>query len=108
MKKKNRQNTPRKLRLPEKGEIFGQVVQNLGGGMLLTKCEDDEMRKVKIPGRYRRRMWTRPGDVITLMPRYGLRAKERGDMTHRYLKRDHNKLLKKELIPEEFTQFSSY
>ncbi|MFV2016095.1 MAG: translation initiation factor 1A, partial [Candidatus Heimdallarchaeota archaeon] len=52
--------------------MLGQVIQNLGGRLLLVRCKDGKTRKVMIPGKYRRRMWVRLGDVIILIPQFGM------------------------------------
>lgn len=103
-KDKNRTNTGEVIRvkLPNTGEILGQVIQLLGGGLLLTRCVDDKVRQVRIPGKFRKRMWTRTGDVIILMPEYGLHPDEKGTLVHRYRKNETNILYKQGLIPEEY------
>ncbi|MHA2168868.1 MAG: translation initiation factor eIF-1A [Candidatus Kariarchaeaceae archaeon] len=81
---------------------MGQVIQNLGGRLLLVRCVDGHTRQVSIPGRYRRRMWTRVGDVIITIPQYGLNPDNKGTLEHRYTKNESQMLYERELIPEEY------
>ncbi|RMG28741.1 MAG: translation initiation factor 1A [Methanobacteriota archaeon] len=91
-----------RTRLPQEGEILGQVIQLLGGRLLLTRCVDGKIRQIHIPGKHRRRMWTRLGDVILTMPQYGLQPDTKGSLVYRYRKNELNVLRTKNLIPEEF------
>lgn len=78
------------------------MIQNLGGRLLLVRCIDDKTRQVNIPGRYRRRLWTRVGDVIILIPQYGLDPDNKGTLEHRYRKNGTQMLYQRGLIPEEY------
>jgi len=91
-----------RVRLPKEGEVLGQVIQLLGGGLLLTKCTDDKVRQVRIPGKFRKRMWTRTGDVIICLPEYGLHPETKGQLVHRYRKNETKILFQRGLIPEEY------
>lgn len=113
MAKKKKQNKNRsqgadgeviRVRLPEEGEVLGQVIQMLGGGLMLTRCVDGHTRQVRIPGKHRRRMWTRLGDVIILRPQYGLDPENKGELVHRYRNNENQFLFKRDLIPEEYLQ----
>ena len=48
----------------EEGEIFGIVDKMLGGGRMMVLCEDGVSRMARIPGKIRRRMWRKEGDVV--------------------------------------------
>jgi len=91
-----------RVRLPEEGEILGQVIQMLGNRNLLVRCIDGLTRKVRISGKHRRRMWVNLGDVIALMPDYGMSPDEWGTMTFRYQSKGANQLYERGLIPEEY------
>ena len=86
----------------DKGEVLGQVIQTLGGGLLLVRCMDGFTRKINIPGKYRKRMWTRVGDVIIIIPQFGLHPEEKGDLEHRYRRNGALILYERGLIPEEY------
>ena len=91
-----------RYKLPKEGEVFGQVIQLLGAGLMLTRCVDGKVRQVRIPGKYRKRMWTRTGDVIICIPQYGLHPETKGELVHRYRKNVLPILFEKGLIPEEY------
>ena len=91
-----------RVRLPEEGEVLGLVVQILGGGFLLVRCTDGYMRKVQIPGKFRKRMWCRVGDIISCMPWYGMGEEERGTLVYRYKQNETNWLVQNGYIPEDF------
>jgi translation initiation factor 1A len=91
-----------RVRLPKEDEVLGQVIQNLGGGLLLTRCTDGHTRQIRIPGKLRRRMWTRVGDVILLIPEYGLHPDTKGQLEYTYRKNEVKFLYDQELIPEEY------
>ena len=74
----------------------------MGGRFLLTRCTDDKTRQVMIPGKYRRRMWVRVGDVILLIPLYDLNPDEKGMLEFRYSANEAQQLFQRGLIPEEY------
>ena len=91
-----------RVRLPEEGEVLGQVIQMLGNRILLVRCVDGNTRKVRISGKHRRRMWVNQGDVIAIMPDYGMDELQWGTMTHRYKSKGAKLLHQRKLIPEEY------
>ncbi len=93
-----------RVRLPkaQDGEVLGQVIQSLGGGLLLVRCMDDFTRQISIPGKYRKRMWVRPGDVVIIIPQYGLDEEGKGRLEFRYRKNGAQVLYDRGLIPEEY------
>lgn len=72
-----------RVRTPEKGEVLGVVLSLLGGGRLEVKCDDELTRVCRIPGRMRRRMWVRVGDLVLLKP-WEVQSDERGDIIWKY------------------------
>jgi len=91
-----------RARLPEEGEVFGVVVQILGAGILLVRCLDGNTRQVRIPGKYRKRMWCRIGDLIVVMPLYGMNPDEKGELVYRYKNNEVSWLIKNGYVPEDF------
>jgi len=69
--------------LPGDREMFAIAVQMLGHDKLKVQCEDGKTRVARIPGRLRKRVWIRPGDVIVIAPWIDLQA-DRADVTYRY------------------------
>ena len=91
-----------RAQLPKEGEVFGIVIQILGASILLVKCLDGFTRQIRIPGKYRKRLWCRIGDVVIIMPLYGMNPDEKGELVHRFRKNEVQWLINNGHIPEEF------
>ncbi len=72
-----------RVRLPREGEILGVVIGNVGGGRLQVQCKDGKERLCRIPGKIRRNIWVRQGDVVLLKP-WVIEGDERADIIWRY------------------------
>ena len=59
---------PVRVKLPHKGEFIGKVIQRLGGNKMEVKCNDGKTRNSRVPGRFRRKFWLRPGDFVIVKP----------------------------------------
>jgi len=59
-----------RVRLPDKskGEMFGIVTTMLGAGHVKVKCEDGKERLGRIPGKLRKKIWIREGDIVIIVP----------------------------------------
>lgn len=71
------------LRLPKKEEIFGVIQKDNGGGHMVVKCKDGNVRTCRIPGRLRKRVWMRENDVVIVEP-WQVQSNEKGDIVYRY------------------------
>src|SRR3990167_9286057 len=71
-----------RVRLPRGEEIIGIVEQRLGGNKMMVSCFDGKNRNCRVPGRLRRKLWLRPGDVVIVEP-WEL-DKNRGDVLFKY------------------------
>ena len=91
-----------RAQLPKTGEFFGIVLQILGASILLVKCLDGFTRQIRIPGKYRKRMWCRVGDVVIIMPLYGMKPDEKGELVHRFRKNEVRWLINNKHIPDDF------
>jgi translation initiation factor 1A len=91
-----------RAQLPGEGEVFGIVIQILGASILLVKCLDGFTRQIRIPGKYRKRMWCRIGDVVIIMPLYGMNPDEKGELVHRFRRNEVQWLINNKHIPEDF------
>ncbi len=88
--------------LPGEGEVLCGVIRLVGGDHLIAKCLDGEERMIRIPGRFRRRMWMREGDII-LVGVWDFNPR-RGDVLYRYTRSEVQKLLEKGVLPREFLE----
>ncbi|GCC10136.1 translation initiation factor IF-1A [archaeon] len=75
----------RRLRLPEREEVFGIVEQLRGGSRMLVMCSDNKIRLCRIPGKIRRRIWVKEGDVVIVKP-WTVQSDEKADIVWRYTK----------------------
>lgn len=73
-----------RVRLPKQGEVLGIVTQILGADRIMVRCTDGKSRIVRIPGKYRKRLWCRQNDVVAILPWYGLQEDTRADLVYRY------------------------
>lgn len=88
-----------RLRLPKENEVFGLVEKTLGSNHLKVKCKDGRTRTCRIPGRMRKRVWIREGDLVIVEP-WEVQSDERGDIMHRYTRTQVGWLSKKGLWEE--------
>ncbi|MBE0521782.1 MAG: translation initiation factor eIF-1A [Candidatus Methanoperedenaceae archaeon] len=59
-----------RVRLPRKheGEVLATVESLLGANKLRVRCMDGVVRLARIPGKIKKRVWIREGDVIIVVP----------------------------------------
>ena len=82
-----------RVRLPKGREVFGVLVQRLGASRSKVKCLDGKERVCRIPGRLKRRLWVREGDVVLVEPwEY---VNDKGDIVYKYRINQVNWLKKK-------------
>jgi translation initiation factor 1A len=70
-KKKNSPPPPEgpiRVRLPRGKEVLGILEQRLGASRMLIRCLDGKSRNCRVPGRLKRRLWLREGDVVLVEP----------------------------------------
>ncbi|WP_224447178.1 translation initiation factor eIF-1A [Haloprofundus salilacus] len=58
----------RNLRMPTDDEQFALVTNMQGYGRVRLRCNDGEERMGRIPGRMRKRIWIREGDIVLVEP----------------------------------------
>ncbi len=72
-----------RVRLPRRGQILGEVEQLLGDRRMSVKCTDGHTRLCRIPGKVRRRIWIKEGNIVLVEP-WEVQTTERGDVLWRY------------------------
>lgn len=85
-KNKNRQGDTDEIlrvRTPRRGQILGEVEQLLGNRRMSVKCTDKNVRICRIPGKIRKRIWIKDGDIVLVEP-WSVQSHERGDILWRY------------------------
>ncbi len=83
-----------RVRVPRGQEMLGTVIEMLGASRFRVDCNDGKERVCRIPGRFKRRVWVKPGNVVLLKP-WDVQADERGDIIWRYSPAQVNWLLRR-------------
>lgn len=80
----SKEEETRSVRIPKEGELLGEVVQSLGFDRVKVRCEDNEIRICRIPGKFKKKECLKEGDIVLVLPWYGMQEKTRGDLLHIY------------------------
>ena len=83
-----------RIRLPKEDELLGIVELMLGSDKLRVQCDDGKERIVRIPGKLRKRVWIRVGDLILIQP-WKVMSDRRANVIWRYTKTQARWLQKK-------------
>jgi len=73
----------RRTPLPRQNQVVGICEQRVGGSRMKVKCMDGKNRICRIPGRLKRHLWIREGDVLLIEP-WELCAETKGDVVFKY------------------------
>jgi translation initiation factor 1A len=71
-----------RAKIPRGDEVIGIIEERLGGNKMKVKCLDGKTRNSRVPGRLKRKLWLRPGDVVLIEP-WEL-DKSKGDVIFKY------------------------
>jgi len=93
-----------RVRLPRGKEVLGIIEQRYGGNKMLVDCLDGKQRNCRVPGRLRRALWLRPGDVVIIEP-WELDSETRGDVIFKYRPNQIDWLRKKGYLKKESDKF---
>lgn len=99
-KKRGVEEKPNDIPLPSVDTVICGVIRHLGGDHVLTKCLDGVDRKVRIPGKIRKKVWINEGDIV-LVGVWDFNP-TRGDIVHKYERGEISKLLEKGVISKDF------
>ncbi len=72
-----------RIRLPRNTQVFGILEQRLGGSRIRVRCLDGKTRICRIPGRLKRRLWAREGDIVIIEP-WEYSGDKKGDIIFKY------------------------
>jgi translation initiation factor 1A len=94
-----------RVRLPRKknGEMFGIADQLLGASRIKVMCADGKSRMGRIPGKIKKRMWIREGDLVIVQPWEF--QDEKANILYRYTKTQAMYLSRKKMIPKSVDIF---
>ncbi len=74
---------PVRVRTPRGDEVLGTVTEALGGSRFRVECMDGKERMCRVPGRSKRKMYVKIGNVILVKP-WSIEGDEKGDIVWRY------------------------
>jgi translation initiation factor 1A len=57
-----------RVRLPRGKEVLGVIEQRVGASRMIVKCIDGKSRNCRVPGRLKRRLWLREGNIVIVEP----------------------------------------
>lgn len=72
-----------RVKLPRGKQVIGVLDQRVGGSRARVKCLDGKERICRIPGKLKRRLWVREGDIILIEP-WEFGGNEKGDIIFKY------------------------
>ena len=71
-----------RVRLPRDKEVLGILEQRLGASRILIRCFDGKSRNCRVPGRLKKKLWLREGDIVLVEPWEF--DNEKGDVIFKY------------------------
>ena len=72
-----------RIKLPRGSQALGILEQRLGASRMRVKCLDGKTRICRIPGRLKRKLWVREGDILIVEP-WEFSGEEKGDILYKY------------------------
>jgi translation initiation factor 1A len=57
-----------RIRMPKGNQIFGEVLQLHGDRRMKVRCSDGKERMCRVPGKLKRRLWVRAGNIVLVEP----------------------------------------
>ena len=94
-----------RVRMPraKDGEIFGIADQLLGASRIRVMCADGKSRLGRIPGKLKKRMWIREGDLLVVRPWQF--QDEKCDIRHRYMRTESSYMSRRGMLPKSINIF---
>jgi translation initiation factor 1A len=75
----------RRIKTPRGNQVFGILEQRLGASRLRVKCLDGKSRVCRIPGKLKRYLWVREGDIVIVEP-WEFGGDDKGNVVYKYSK----------------------
>jgi len=72
-----------RVKLPRGNQVLGLLDSRLGASRCDVRCMDGKTRNCRIPGRLKRRLWVREGDIVLVEP-WEFGGDEKGDILFKY------------------------
>jgi len=97
-------DAPIRVKLPRGREVIGIITQRVGAGRMLVSCMDGKTRNCRVPGRLRRELWLREGDVVIVEP-WEFDQAEKADVLYKYSKAAIEKLKRDGMLKTDANEF---
>ncbi|MFH1439100.1 MAG: translation initiation factor eIF-1A [Candidatus Woesearchaeota archaeon] len=95
----------RRTPAPKGNQSVGVCEQRLGGSRMKVKCMDGKTRVCRIPGRLKRKLWVREGNILLIEP-WEFGGDEKGDVIYKYRPLQVSYLKQKNLLKlDDFEEF---
>jgi len=72
-----------RVKIPRGNQVIGIIDQRLGGSRTRVRCLDGKTRICRIPGRLKRKLWIREGDILLIEP-WEFEKETKGDIIFKY------------------------
>jgi translation initiation factor 1A len=72
-----------RVRVPRGREVIGKVDQRVGANRMIVSCFDGKQRNCRVPGRHKRELWIRPGNIVLVEP-WEFEGDKKGDIIFSY------------------------
>lgn len=72
-----------RVKTPRENEVLGVLESRLGASRCKIRCFDGKTRNCRIPGRLKRRLWVREGDIVLVEP-WEFGGEDKGDIIYKY------------------------
>ncbi len=82
-KRKEEQDVPERIKRPKDDEVYGKIIEMLGGDRLRVECDDGTERMARIPGRFKKAVWVRMKDIVIIKP-WVIQGDKKADIVWRY------------------------
>lgn len=92
-----------RVKLPRGREVLGMIEQRFGGNKMMVSCLDGKSRNCRVPGRLKRKLWLRSGDVVIVEP-WEL-DENKGDIIFKYRLNEIAWLRKNNYLESEKSEF---
>ena len=92
-----------RVRLPKGIELIGIITQRLGGNRMEVKTTDGKNRNCRVPGRYKRKLWLRPKNIVIIVPWEF--ENNKGEVIYKYQPTEIYQLRKKGLLNSLIEEF---
>lgn len=86
-----------RVKIPRGKQLLGIVDTMLGTNKLRVRCQDEKVRICRIPGRIKRRLWLKEGDVVLVEP-WEIQGDTNGDVIWKYTKTEISALQRKGIL----------